>query len=103
VYAERVGDRVIFDTDDAAWVDVLAVDSTRSEVIFHSEAADDKATLASGDGRYRLPADDRPLLVVSAPMPVADSAAIVAVSASADEARSRLIALYPDAAVALVR
>lgn len=100
--ASRAGDEVRFDTSDDAFVDVAAVSPSRSEVIFHSAHPSDKAALATGDGRYRVPADDRALLVVSASEPLLDLPAIVLAAADMAEAKQRVLGRYPSAAVAVV-
>lgn len=45
---------LVFDVDDAAFVDVLVVRGLSPALAFHSETAGDKGALSTGDGRYRL-------------------------------------------------
>lgn len=47
-------DAVTFDTDDMACVDVLILNNDRVRVGFHSAGPEDKGSLSTGDGRYRL-------------------------------------------------
>jgi hypothetical protein len=101
--AVRTAGAVVFDTDDEAWVEVLAVDTEGAEVLFHSEGPDDKAALATGDGRFRVIVGERPVLVVAAVGALADVDAVMAVSRDLDDARERLQARYADAAVVAVR
>ncbi|MBM4368294.1 MAG: hypothetical protein FJ102_18925, partial [Deltaproteobacteria bacterium] len=63
----------------------------------------EKAAIATGDGRFRLPADSRAILVVSAGEELRDMAGIVAAASSAEDARRRVRARYPSAAALLVR
>lgn len=58
---------VVFDTDDAAWVEIIALRAGRPDVVFHSDTPGDKGTLATGDGRYRLPADADAFVVLASP------------------------------------
>ena len=101
--ASRAGSEVIFDTSDRAYVDVASLTSAHSEVLFHSTRPADKAALATGDGRFRVPADTRPVLVVSAAEELVDLPAIVAVAADMADARQRVADRYPSAAIAVVR
>jgi hypothetical protein len=58
---------VVFDTDDHAWVEIIALRSGRAEVVFHSDSPGDKGTLATGDGRFRLSAEGDALVLVASP------------------------------------
>jgi len=58
---------VVFDTDDHAWIEVIALRSGRAEVVFHSESPGDKGALATGDGRFRLAAEGDALVLVASP------------------------------------
>lgn len=101
--AERIAADVVFDTDDNAFVDVYAVSPERAEVLFHSETVADKASIATGDGRYRTPADDRPLVLVSSPVAITDATVIVAAARDAADARVRLHSRYPEADIVLLK
>ncbi len=103
VAAERAGDAVVFDTSDEAFVDVAAIGPSHAELLFHSATPAEKAAIATGDGRFRLPADTRAILVVAASEELADMAEIVAAASSADDARRRVRDRYPTAAALLVR
>ncbi|MFN7147319.1 MAG: hypothetical protein ACK4YP_26360, partial [Myxococcota bacterium] len=58
---------VVFDTDDAAWVEIIALRSGRPDVVFHSDTPGDKGELATGDGRYRLSAAADAFVVLASP------------------------------------
>lgn len=97
---------VVFDTDDAAWVDVLAVRGGTVEVAFHSGTVGDKGTLATGDGRYRLAHAAPSFVVVAAPGPLEEVERVVAALPAGPEAATvladRLRERYAGAAVAVV-
>jgi hypothetical protein len=101
--ATRTADGVVFDTDDEAFVEVYAVAPERAEVLFHSETAADKATIATRDGRYRTAADDRPLVLVASPVAIPDASTIVAAARDAADARVRLHARYPEADIVVLK
>jgi hypothetical protein len=54
--AQGTAASVVFDTDDSAWVDILAVHGPRAELLFESASPGDKGALGTGDGRYTLAA-----------------------------------------------
>ncbi len=58
---------VVFDTDDAAWVEVVALRAGHPEVVFHSAAPGDKGQLGTGDGRYRFGGQADAFVVVASP------------------------------------
>lgn len=96
---------VVFDTDDRAYVDVIAIRAGTSSLVFHSEGPADKGALATGDGRYRLAAEADAFLVVAALVPLADLPLVVsAVPSGTDTStlRSRVRERYPSAALDLV-
>ncbi|MBM4389574.1 MAG: hypothetical protein FJ090_00520 [Deltaproteobacteria bacterium] len=99
----RVVDTVVFDTSDEAYVDVAAIGPGHAELLFHSTTPSEKAAIATGDGRFRLPADSRAILLVSAGEELRDMAEIVAAASSAEDARRRVRDRYPSAAALLVR
>ncbi len=103
VAAVREGAALFFDTSDEAFVDVAAIGPSHAELLFHSATRAEKAAIAAGDGRFRLPADGRAMLVVAADEELTDMAAIVAAASSADDARRRVRDRYPTAAAVLVR
>lgn len=99
----RFADAVVFDTDDAAWVDVLSISESRSEVVFHSDSMADKASLATGDGRFRIAVDERAVLVIAADQELEGTVGIAARADDVGEARDLIRAQYPSAAVIVVR
>jgi hypothetical protein len=101
--ASRVGDEVVFDTDDGAYVDILSVSEASSQLVFHSESTADKAVLSTGDGRFRVVVDHRSVLVVASNEPIAGSRGVVGRANSVGEARDLLRSEYPGAAVVVVR
>ena len=103
VRASRDATGVTFDTDDSAFVDVLAIAPDRAEVVFHSATPADKASLVTGDGRYHAEVDARPLLVVASPTRIEDAAIVVAAARDVDDARVRLHSRYPEAAIVVIR
>ncbi len=68
--AVREPGAVLFDTDEDAWVDVLAIRAGHVEVVFHSEHPADKGRLGTGDGRYRVVAEADDLVVIASPGPI---------------------------------
>ncbi|MDP2314150.1 MAG: hypothetical protein Q8P41_14705 [Pseudomonadota bacterium] len=56
---------VLFDTDDDAWVEVIALRDGRAEVVFHSDTPGAKGALATGDGRFRLETEADALVLVA--------------------------------------
>lgn len=57
---------VVFDTDDDAWIEVIALRGTQADVVFHSESPGDKGRLGTGDGRFRIQTEaDAVVLVAS--------------------------------------
>lgn len=99
----REVDAVVFDTNDEAYVDVIAIGPDRAELLFHSTSPADKAALATTDGRYRTPADARPVVIVSAGTALPDTELVATSARDAADARARLRAAHPDAAVLVVR
>jgi hypothetical protein len=51
---ERESGGLVFDTSDQAWVEVVALDGARANVVFHSDSPGSKGAIATGDGRYRV-------------------------------------------------
>jgi len=104
--AERTVDGVMFDTDDDAYVDVLALHGGVVTLAFHSASAGDKGTLATGDGRYTLSADGDSYLVVAhgevmdGIQPLIDG--FSGTQADAKEVQTRLRDRFPGAAVAIL-
>ena len=72
----------MFDTDDTAYVDVVAIDGRAGTTLFHSETPSDKGSIATGDGRYGLAADSDFVVVLTAPQPIPN---VVGLSALADD------------------
>jgi len=103
VSGSRAEGGVLFDTDDAAFVDVYAIAPDRAEVLFHSDSTADKAGIATRDGRYRTATDDRPLVVVASPVAITDATTIVAAARDAADARVRLHARYPEADILVLK
>lgn len=60
-------DGVVFDTEDAAWVEVVSLRGGRAELAFSSDAPGDKGQLATGDGRYRLSGTADAYVIVASP------------------------------------
>ncbi len=97
---------LVFDVDDAAFVDVLSVHGLTPTLAFHSETAGDKGTLSTGDGRYRVhgaPTSTPVWIVIAARSRLDDTAIVAQAAANVEDAVSRLRARYPGAAVKLVR
>jgi hypothetical protein len=63
-------DGVVFDTEDAAWIEVVALRGGRAEVAFASAAPGDKGQLATGDGRFRLQGSADAYVIVASPTAV---------------------------------
>jgi hypothetical protein len=80
----RLQERVLFDTEDAAYVDVVGVDGRIGSDLFHSTAAADKGAIATGDGRYALESNAEYVVVVTADRPIEN---IVGLAALADNPR----------------
>lgn len=102
VSASRDAGGVRWDTDDKAYVDVLAIAPDRAELLFHSASPADKAVLATGDGAFRVDVDDREVVIVVTPTEFGDTSLVLAAQ-SADQARERIRARLPEAAVVIVR
>ncbi|MFZ5482475.1 MAG: hypothetical protein ACOZNI_37275 [Myxococcota bacterium] len=100
--AAREPGAVVFDTEDTAYVDVLARTPSGLEVVFHSDAAGDKGALGTGDGRYRFATDAPVVLVVASPAPLDDMERVAAGLAGAEPETlvERLRERYTGAAVA---
>ncbi len=80
--ASRTQEAMVFDTDDTAYVDVVAIDGRAGTTLFHSETPSDKGSIATGDGRYGLAADSDFVVVLTAPQPIPN---VVGLSALADD------------------
>lgn len=80
--ASRTPSGVVFDTADAAFVDVFAIDGRSGTALFHSAAPSDKGAIATGDGRYQAASDSEILVVVTAPQPIEN---VVGLAALADD------------------
>lgn len=95
-----------FDTEDAAFVDVLAVRAGSVSPLLHSTSPADKGAWATGDGAYQVRAEADALVVIAAASPMDDSAAIAAgmgnASGGVEELVRRVRDRYPRAAVAVV-
>ncbi len=102
VTATRDAEGVRWDTDDDAFVDVVAVSADRAEVLFHSRSPADKAVLATGDGAYRVDVDARAVVIVASSTEFQDSALLLA-APSAEAARDSIRARLPEAAITIVR
>jgi hypothetical protein len=102
VSAERDATGVRLDADDAAYIDVFAIASDRAELLFHSASRADKAALATGDGAYHVEVDGRSVVVVASAAEVQDVSLLLAAS-TAEQARERIRARDPEAAVVIVR
>ncbi len=95
---------VVFDTDEAAWVEVIALRAGRAEVVFHSGTPGDKGQLATGDGRYRVTADADAFVVVAGPRALDGLDRVLGVlppgaERPVDVLVERLRERYPEAAV----
>lgn len=93
IAASRTSDEVVFDTDDAAYVDVVGVDGRVGSALFHSAAPADKGAIATGDGRYAVPTEADYVVVVTADRPIDN---VVGLAALADNPR-RLAAAVREA------
>jgi hypothetical protein len=94
----------VFDTDEAAWVEVIALRAGRAEVVFHSGTPGDKGQLATGDGRYRFTADADAFVVVAGPRALDGLDRVLGVlppgaERPVDVLVERLRERYPEAAV----
>lgn len=95
---------LLFDVDDDAFVEVIALDEGGgARLVFHSETAAAKGTLATGDGRFRLDAGAPAYLVAASTEAMADAGLVAASAGGAKDAVARLEERFPGAAVALVR
>jgi hypothetical protein len=103
--AARAAGDVLFDTDDVAFVDVLALRAGGAEVLFHSATAGAKGALGTGDDRYRLAADAPVVVVVASPLPLQDMDRVAAGLdvVALDDLGARLRERYAGAAVAVLR
>lgn len=70
VSAGRTASTLTFDTDDGAYVDVIAIDGHLASSLFHSVALADKGGIATGDGRYAVESDADVIVVVTSPAPI---------------------------------
>jgi hypothetical protein len=102
VSARRDAAGVRWDTDDEAFVDVIAVSAESAELLFHSASPADKAVLATGDGAYHVDADGRAVVIIATATEFQDSSLVLAAKDAAD-ARARIRARVPEAAVVIVR
>ena len=93
VTAVRQYEQVIFDTEDAAYVDVVAIDGRVGSSLFHSAAPADKGAIATGDGRYTVESNAEYVAVVTADQPIEN---VVGLAALADNPR-RFAAAVQDA------
>jgi hypothetical protein len=100
--AARTPAGVLFDVDDAAFVDLLRLDAGAAVPVFHSRTITDKAGLATGDGRY-LWTEAGEGMIVGSLAPLDDLDAIASAARSADDLRTRIGERYPTAAVVAVR
>lgn len=95
-----------FDTEDAAYVDVLAVRAGSVSPLLHSTSPADKGAWATGDGAYLVRAEADALVVIAAASPLEDTTAIAAgigaATGGVDELVRRVRDRYPRAAVAVV-
>lgn len=80
----RLQERVVFDTEEAAYVDVVAVDGRVGADLFHSVNPADKGAIATGDGRYAVESNAEYVVVVTADQPIEN---IVGLAALADNPR----------------
>lgn len=104
--AERALDGVVFDTDDAAFVDVLRVSGNLVDHAFHSDTPGDKGAIGTGDGRFRVAGDGQGWVVVAAPAELGGVDQLLGSLPAAEapeELGRRLRERFPDAAVAVVR
>lgn len=102
VTARRDAGGVRWDTDDNAFVDVIAVSGDRAELLFHSTSPADKAVLATGDGAYHVDVDDREVVIVATTSEFGDGPLVLAAPTGA-QARQLIRARLPEAAVVIVR
>ncbi|MES2638896.1 MAG: hypothetical protein V4850_05420 [Myxococcota bacterium] len=63
--ARAEADGVVFDTDDEAWIEVIALRGATADVVFHSETPGDKGKLATGDGRFRMQTEADAIVLVA--------------------------------------
>lgn len=100
------GAGVVYDTDDAAWVDVVAVRGGTVSVVARSQSVADKAAHATGDGRFRVDAEAEALVVLAGGESFHDLEAVLlgfsGGTATVDGVARRLRERYPRAAVAVV-
>jgi hypothetical protein len=89
----RQHEQVIFDTEDAAYVDVVAVDGRVGSALFHSAEPADKGAIATGDGRYAVESNAEYVAVVTADQPIEN---VVGLAALAENPR-RFAAAVQDA------
>lgn len=104
--ATRDAAGVVFDTDDEAYVDLLALRGGTLSLVLHSVTPLDKAELATRDGRYRVALDADVVFLVARSSRLDGVEALVGglsgVPADRDEVRRRLLDRFPRAAVATV-
>lgn len=104
--AQAVPSGVRFDTDDAAFVDVVALRGVDVSLVFHSASREAKGALATGDGRFSLDVDGDALFVVARSTELDEMDRVVdgfgGSGVDADEVRDRLRDRFPGAAVTLV-
>lgn len=104
--ADRAADGVVFDTDDAAFVDVLRVNGNLVDHAFHSDTPGDKGAISTGDGRFQVTGEGQGWVVVAAPSPLSGVDQLLGNLPAAEaptELGRRLRERFPEAAVAVVR
>lgn len=95
---------VRFDTDDEAWVDVVAIRGGTPSLLAHSEEPLTKAAWATGDGRYELPVEADEVLVVARSTRLDEMDLVIAAQAGGTDGATlaeRLRERFPGAAVAV--
>ncbi|MSP54246.1 MAG: hypothetical protein EXR69_01365 [Myxococcales bacterium] len=70
VSADRTAATLTFDTDDDAYVDVIAIDGHLASSLFHSGAPADKGEIATGDGRFAVDSEADVIVVVTSSAPI---------------------------------
>ncbi len=103
--AEAQPGAVQFDTDDLAWVYVVATSPGGANAVFTSARAADKGDIATGDGGFRVEGAADRWIVVASPTKVDDFVTVLTagpVGESASAIADRLTARWPTANVRVV-
>jgi hypothetical protein len=86
----RGGIWVNFDADELAYISLIKVVDGRLEIVFAGANVADKASFATGDGRYRLHALGSAVLLVSTATPIENLPSLIAEAGAASDPLAEL-------------